>query len=587
MADERDEIRSRVDIVDLVSREVPLKQRGRHWTGLCPFHADKNPSFNVSPETGRFKCWSCQATGDIFDWVMRRQNVDFAEAIQILAKEAGITLKRGGGMPASTRQQYETAMDAGLAFFRENFVKSTTAQEYCAGRGLDAATLDLWEIGYAPDVGVALPNHLKKAGVSLAEAKTLFLVDGDQDTGYYGKFRSRLMFPIRDEKGTLVAFGGRILGDGHPKYINSSDTPLYRKSRVLYGMHRAREQMGRERRAVLVEGYLDVIACHRAGVATAVASLGTALAEDQAKLLKRWCDEVVILYDSDEAGQKAAARAVEILEAEKLRVRVALMPLGEDPDTLLRNAGPAAVQTAVTRGLSPTDYRMQALERRLTPDKDEFWSEAVTILSETTSEIEMTAHIDRLSPLLPGTRDSNLAKQTLLRMITRTRRKAKGGGNQGPERPTVQRENRVILGELKAAEIVVFRAFLSEELRKNGWMFARATNLFESGIAQRLSEAILAAFPLEPPTGKPAEWLAKLEDEGIRSALADLLYEWRGDALNGQVFEDSIIKLQKAMAQREFRRLRAAGLSWEEVSERIRELNPDPTDKPKDGDDLF
>jgi DNA primase len=587
LADERDEIRSRVDLVDLVRREIPLKQRGRHWTGLCPFHPDKNPSFSVSPETGRFKCWSCQAAGDIFDWVMKRRNVDFAEAIQILAKEAGVELKRGGGMPASTRQQYETAMDAALRFFKEQLARSDVAKAYCERRGLDQSTLDTWEIGYAPDVGEALPTHLRKSGISLAEAKTLFLVDGDQDTGYYSKFRGRLMFPIRDEKGALVAFGGRLLGDGHPKYINSSDTPLYRKSRVLYGMQRAREHMSRERRAVLVEGYLDVIACHRAGVGTALASLGTSLAEDHAKLLKRWCDEVVILYDSDEAGQKAAARGVEILEAEGLRVRVALMPQGEDPDTLLRHAGPGAVQSAVEKGLSPTDYRMQALERRLSPEQGEFWTEAATILAEESNPLGVLPHVDRLSGLFPGTRDLDAAKKALQRLISQARRAAQRKSADAPQRFAPRAEMRLVRGELKAAEIVIFRSFLSEELRMHGWMFSRATHLFESGMAQRISEAVKAVFPQEAPKGKPAEWLSKFGDEEIEAALSDLLYEWRGEGLNRQVFEDSIERLQKAMHRREFQKLKLSGASLEEIDARLRELNPDPTDKPKEADDLF
>ncbi|RYG41951.1 DNA primase, partial [bacterium] len=320
--DPRDEIRRRVDIVDLVGREVPLKKRGKNWLGLCPFHADKNPSFNVSPETGRYKCFACGAGGDVFTWVMERRNVDFPEALQLLAREANVILPERTG-PREPKVDHNSAMETALAYFREQFERSPLAREYVAGRGMDEATIKTWEMGYAPNVGEALAMYLKRAGISLAVAKEAFLVDEDAGGGYFDKFRGRLMFPIRDERGQLVAFGGRLLTTGHPKYINSGDTPIYRKSRVLYGLNRAREPLGKSRRAVLCEGYLDVIACHRAGVETAVASLGTALAEDQAKLLKRWSDEVVILYDSDDAGRKAALRATDVLVAAGLRVRVA------------------------------------------------------------------------------------------------------------------------------------------------------------------------------------------------------------------------------------------------------------------------
>lgn len=597
MADDREEIRSRVDIVDLVRREIPLKQTGKHWTGLCPFHADKNPSFNVSSESGRFRCWSCQATGDIFDWVMRRQNVDFSEAIQILARQAGITLNRGG-MPAVVRQNYDSAMEAALVFFRNELGKSSVAQDYCSGRGLSQEVLGQWQIGYAPDIGEALPTQLKRAGLSLSEAKTLFLVDEDAQGGYYSKFRRRLMFPIRDEKGKLVAFGGRLLGEGHPKYINSSDTPIYRKSRVLYGMDQAREAISKERQAVLVEGYLDVIACHQAGVKTAVASLGTASSEEHAKLLRRWCDQVVILYDSDTAGQKAAQRAVEILSAEGLRVRVALMPDGEDPDTLLRRAGPEAVRLSVGKGLSPTDYRMQALEKRLSPieNKEEFWQEAAEILASESRELEIVPHVDRLAGIYPGTRDVQFAKRAILSMIARTRKNLPGKQEPlGPRNPARVPVTNVIKSNLKSAEIVIFRAFIGLEFRRQAWMFARITNLFESGLARSISEAINRTFPATVPEGPMGDWLAKFQDAEVETALADLVYDTRADRLNEQFLIDSVKKLQEGLSRRKMRERVLAGAANKEregeelrlIDTMLRQMKPDLTENSVAPDDIY
>ncbi len=516
MADERDEIRSRIDIVELIGREIPLKQQGKTWKGLCPFHQDKNPSFTVSRQTGRYKCWSCGETGDIFNWVMKRQNVDFVDAMRTLAKEAGVTLSKvGPQVPPSVRQAQEAAMDSALEFFKEHLSKNTVAKEYCERRGLDQETLTTWEIGYAPDVGAALAGHLKKQGLSLLECKSLFLIDQDPQGGYYDKFRGRLMFPIRDEKGALVAFGGRLLGDGQPKYINSSDTSLYKKSKVLYGMNRARHTFGKERRAVLVEGYLDVIACHRAGVLSALASLGTALSEDHAKLLKRWVDEVVILYDSDAAGQKAADRAVGFLLPKGLSVRVALMPQGEDPDTLLRNAGPAAVQQSVETGFSPLDYKMQALELRLDPKtSEEFWNTAVQHLAGAPTEMELDRHLMRLAPQYPGFSDVLKSQNALRREVNKIRRSQRANPDHR-EAVVVPGSPRQLKSQLSTAEMVIFLAFLSTEYRTSGWMFSRAEHLFSSSLGVQISKAISSAFPSAAPEGEPAQWIHLIEDEEL------------------------------------------------------------------------
>lgn len=589
MTDERDLVRERIDIVDLVGREVSLKRTGKNYKGLCPFHQDRNPSFYVTPETGRYKCWSCGEAGDVFTWVMKRQNVDFPEALRILAKEAGVALQSRSSVPPSVRQAQEAAMDEALRFFREQFARSTLAQEYCAGRALDAATLDAWEIGYAPDVGEALAVHLKRKNFNLAECKSLFLVDQDSGGGYFDKFRGRLILPIRDERGQLVAFGGRILGQGHPKYINSGDTPLYRKSRVLYGMNRARERLSAERRAVLVEGYLDVIACHRAGVTGAVASLGTSLAEDHAKLLKRWCDEVVILYDSDEAGQKAAHRALKILESEGLKVRVALMPPGEDPDTLLRNSGPQAVQRAVEGGLTPVDFNIQALAQRLNPQQEEFWTELVAILAESPSEMELERHVVRFAPQYPGLRDSLQAQKALRQQIGKVRRQLRRRPNEG-ERPVVAVELPRMGQKLDSAEVVVFRAFLDERFRRQVFLFARKADLFTTDLAVRLSNAVAQAFPSSPPEGPPATWLHRVEPDELRQVLSDLPLDVRAANLSDAYVADAIGKLREMAGDRMLREAKLASTddqARQEYLMNLRRRKPDARAKPQDEEGLF
>jgi len=420
MAGEIDLVRARIDLVDLISQRVLLRRTGKNWKGLCPFHDDRNPSFTVSRETGRYKCWSCGAGGDAFTWVMETQKVDFPEALRILAQQAGVTLsERQAGDPGK-RTLYEQMMTSAVQFFRNALHRSSDALEYCKSRDLPEAVLDEWEVGYAPDVGEALAIHLQKAGFPLATGKELFLVDQDASGGYFDKFRGRLMFPIRDERGALVALGGRLLGDGVPKYVNSGDTPIFAKRRVLYGMHKAKDAIAKSRRAVLVEGYLDVIACHRAGVHEAVASLGTALGSDHAKLLRRWCEEVVILYDSDPAGQSAAQRAAEVLTDEGLRTRIALIPEGKDPDALLRQGGPAAVQRAASGGVTPLEHRLGQITAA--PTENDFWKAAIIALGEETNPLERGRQIVLIADRHPTLRDSEEAQRWLRRQVAAHRR---------------------------------------------------------------------------------------------------------------------------------------------------------------------
>jgi DNA primase len=572
LADERDEIRSRIDLVDLVSRHgIVLKRSGKNWTGLCPFHPDKNPSFNVSQGTQRYKCWSCNEGGDIFNWVMKTQNVDFVEALQILAKQAGVELKGRKQENAGQKQTQLAAMEEALAFFRTALEKSSEAKAYCDNRGLDAAVREKWEIGYAPDIGEALATHLKKKGFSLAECKSLFLVDQDPSGGYFDKFRGRIMFATRDERGQLVAYGGRVPGDGLPKYINSGDTPLYRKSKVLYGLYQAKEFVGKARKAVLVEGYIDVVACHRAGVQTAVASLGTSMSEDHAKLLKRWCEEVTILYDSDDAGQKAASRASEMLQAEGLRVRVALMPKGEDPDTLLRTAGAGAVQKAVEGGISPLDYKIQSIRHKLSPDAEEFWPEVAAALATAANPIEFDKHLVTLAGLYPGTKDPIQAQKSIRGMVAQFKR-----GHQSPTNGGSAPYKAVATSkpQLLAAESVIFKSLLGLEFRTRAWEALQEDDLLVTQTAMELAAAIQGVFIDGPPTEPPSQWLSQIEPESLREVLTFIDFQ---DHLivSDKFLEDSVNDLRKRRSKRELQHLKGGELDnkqLEEITARLRKL---------------
>ena len=574
MADERDEIRARISIVQLVGQRVPLKKAGKDFKGLCPFHDDKNPSFTVNDRTGTYRCWSCGEHGDIFNWVMKTQNVDFVEALSILAEQAGVTLaKRGKPVDKTERASQKSAMEDALAFFRDQLAKSTDARQYLDGRAIPRDVADQWELGYAPDVGDALAIHLKKKGHTLAECKTLFLVDQDAGGGYFDKFRGRLIFPIRDERGELVAFGGRLLGDGQPKYINSSDTPLYRKSRVLYGLFLARDGLNTSRRAVLTEGYLDVIACQRAGVTGAVASLGTALSEDHAKLLRRWSDEVVILYDSDPAGQKAAERAIEVLTAESVPVRIALMPAGDDPDTLLRTQGPAAVQRSVEQGQPPLDFKINRLLERGNPnDREGFWPAAIGILAAAPSEMELDRHLVRLAGLYPGSPNPLIAQKALRRDIAIERRRRRGMNVATPQHRSSVPVTRAV-SELWPAETTLFRAMIEEAHRAHAWAFLQEESLFQSNEGKALRSALVLAFADVAPEGEPKVWFHRVEPESFRDLLSRILDDPRLDRLTQPFVDDAAKRLREESESRQVAALRGTATSAE-ILKRLKQMKP-------------
>lgn len=554
MADEIDEIRSRIDIVDLVGQRVQLKKAGKNYQGLCPFHDDKRPSFTVNPQLQLYKCWSCQEGGDIFTWVMKTQNVEFPEAKEILAAAAGVTLSRRGSdrVSKSERALNLEIMEAALAFFREHLAKSPIAKDYLSNRGMDEGVADEWELGYAPDVGEALAIHLKKRGYSLSHCRTLFLVEEDSGGGYYDKFRGRLMFPIRDARGHLVAFGGRVLGDGLPKYINSSDTPLYRKSHVLYGLHKASTSGSKSkgRQAVLCEGYFDVIACHRAGVNGAVASLGTALSEPHADLLKRFSDEVIILYDADKAGQKAAATALETLKKAGMPAKVALMPSGDDPDTLLRRQGPAAVVEAVQQASLPTTFRLSQIVIAHPEKGQQFWADVVEALIQASDIPEIERHIERLVSQYAGVEDQLFVREKLREQVLARRRATKSSQSHPKPEAFVLKA-----AELASSEAAVVAALLTPGLRVLAHQALIQPNLFYSGAGSAFAAGYAAVYGTEPPHGEASVWIQNL-DQPMQDLVQQCASDPRFDSLSDRFVKDAVAQLVKRRDKSEIQRLK-------------------------------
>jgi DNA primase len=364
-----DEIRSRVDILEIVGQVVKLKRAGENWKGLCPFHTEKTPSFTVNPKRNIYHCFGCGVGGDAFGFLMRQDRVTFPEAVRALAERAGVTLPNAGTRAPEVDGKIEAlrrVMGLAAEFYTTSLWErgGEKARAYLEQRGVDSEVARRFGLGYAPESWNALLSALGRQGIGeelLVQAG--LILSRQNQPGFYDRFRGRLLFPIRDVQGRVVAFGGRALSGEEPKYLNSPETPLYVKGQVLYALDVAKGAMRERSRAILVEGYLDCLMAHQHGFGETVAALGTAFTTGQLGLLRRYADEVVALFDADAAGQKASTRLEEMMndvmdlqnlgwsvartggfeKAGHLPIRVALLPAGHDPDSLLRAEGAGAL----------------------------------------------------------------------------------------------------------------------------------------------------------------------------------------------------------------------------------------------------
>ncbi len=343
-------IRDRFDLVDLVGRHLTLKKSGRSFKGLCPFHEEKTPSFYVHPERRVFHCYGCGAGGDLFEFLMRHDNLTFREAAESAARTCGVEIPTtAGGDPGRSERLVAANQLAQDLYLSTLFApEGAAARDYLRGRGFDGETCRKYGIGFAPDRWDAVVKVLESARIPLRDGETAGLVSERQSGGHYDRLRGRVTFPIQDARGRVVGFGGRaIRADQEPKYLNTPETPLFRKRESFYGFPFALEAMRRQERAVVVEGYFDRLALERAGIEESVATCGTALGPDHARQLRRRTQEVLLVFDGDTAGQRAVESALEVLLPAGLRVRAVALPSGDDPDSFLEREGADALRALV------------------------------------------------------------------------------------------------------------------------------------------------------------------------------------------------------------------------------------------------
>ncbi len=399
-----EEIRYRCDIEDVIGTYVTLKRAGSNKHGVCPFHSEKTPSFTVFPATKSFYCFGCGAGGDVVTFIQKMENLDYVGALELLAARAGISIPqdtgKGYGKESLTRTRvYEMNLEA-AKFFRNCLFDPVLGREgmqYLAGqRQLSGAVIKRFGLGYAPNDFGMLHNHLRKKGFTDEELIAAFLCGKSQKTGRpFDMFRNRVIFPVIDTSGNIVAFGGRVLDDSKPKYLNSSDTPAFKKSKVLFGLNYAKNHCAEQ--LILCEGYMDVIAMHAAGFENAVATLGTAITSEHARLLTRYTKRVVINYDSDEAGQRAAYKAMQLLDEVGLEVRVLRLSGAKDADEYIRQYGADAFRKLLWESRTAFDYKMENVLARHNIEQSEgkirAARELATIIAATVSGVERELYI--------------------------------------------------------------------------------------------------------------------------------------------------------------------------------------------------
>ncbi|MDI9475504.1 MAG: DNA primase [Natronincolaceae bacterium] len=400
------EIKDANEIIDVISQYIQVKKVGSSYKALCPFHNEKTPSFIINQEKQIYKCFGCGEGGDVISFIMKMENLDFIESVKLLAGRANIEINRTESLENIKRRlkekslYYEINRKAGLYFYDNLTKQPNPALKYLSERGITSKTLTSFGLGYSMDSWDNLMLYLQKEGYNLDDIQKCGLIRSNKSDGYYDYFRNRIMFPIFNTKGDVTGFGGRVIDDSMPKYLNSPETLVFNKSNILYGLNFARKNI-RNGQIILVEGYMDVIALHQADFKNAVASLGTSLTEYQGRLLKKYCDEIIICFDGDEAGTKATMRNLDILSKVDCRFRIMVLPDDRDPDDFIKLYGRDEFQEHIDKSMSLIDYKIFLTKNKYPgntiEDRVGLAKEVSNIIKDIKSPVEREAYIEKIA----------------------------------------------------------------------------------------------------------------------------------------------------------------------------------------------
>ena len=558
-----EQIRQNNDVVEVIGSYFPLKRAGANFRALCPFHKEKTPSFNVNPSKQIWHCFGCGEGGNVFTFVMKYKNLDFLAAVRRLAERAGIKLEYEEHAADPGRDQKEqllTLHEVAANFFHHNLMKepsATVARDYLKKRKITAETAKKWRLGYSPDAWDGLIQHAaaKKFPAELLAAAGLAL-QRDRGDGYYDRFRGRLMFPICDEQGRAVGFSGRILTDAkdQPKYVNSPETPIFQKGRILFALDKAKRAILNEKYAIVCEGQLDTISCHEAGAENVVAPQGTALTEQHARILKRYAEEVVLMFDADTAGQNAIVRSAEPLWDAGVVIRVAVLPPGHDPDSFVKAFGAEKLKELVAKAPSFFLYLLDRLSQQHDPrterGKLQIARQMAEWLARIPTPILLATYAQQTAKRLDIGEDVLRKEVTKLTGSRRDRSSMAGGSDEADDTADFDEERprglpaeemllRTLLADERVLEMAAERldlAWLSNSLA--GQTIQEALRLYngrnwigpnsllnqpQSDQTSRLvSELLLNQQTVKQPEAAAADCLATLEQRWVKQRLGEV-----------------------------------------------------------------
>ena len=458
-----EEVRNGNDIVDVISQYVILKRSGRNFFGLCPFHKEKSPSFSVSPDKQIFHCFGCGVGGNVIHFVSRLEHLNFKETIELLAERANINLPKLDNFAedknAILKSKVYEVNEETAKFYHENLYKPTSkpAQEYIKKRKLDNKTLKAFRIGYSGTFD-ELYRHLKSKGFGEQEILASGLVNKNENGKYIDRYRRRVMFPIQDVRGKVIAFGGRVLDDSKPKYINSPENIVYSKGRNLFGLNVAKK--GDTKRIIIVEGYMDAISLYQRGITNVVASLGTALTEQQGRLLRNSCEQIIIGYDSDGAGQAATMRGLEILKNMGCDIRILQLYGAKDPDEFVVKYGPERFLKCVDSAISLVEFKVKILKQDLNlenvNDKIKFLNQIAKILADVDNNIEKEIYIHKIADEYKISKEAIYAEVNKLTYAKSKNEKVLEKPVSNYIRKEKQEENKIDEASLKREKMVIY-----------------------------------------------------------------------------------------------------------------------------------
>lgn len=552
-----DEVRQTNDIVDIISQYVHLKRSGRNFFGLCPFHNEKSPSFSVSPDKQIFHCFGCGVGGNVFTFLTKIEGINFIEAVQTLAERSNIQLptleNRGDSLKEELKAKVYKVNEFAANYYHENLYKpeSKIAQEYIKKRKLTNETLKSFQIGFSGKFN-ELYNALKKQGFEEREILESGLVNKNDNGKYIDRYRNRLMFPICDVRGRVIAFGGRVLDDSKPKYINSPENVVYSKGRHLFGLNVAKKSD--VKKILIVEGYMDVISLHQRGVKNVVASLGTAMTQQQGWLLRKSSEQIILSFDSDEAGLSAKMRALDILQNMGCDIRILQMEGAKDPDEYIIKYGSARFQSLIEKALSVVEFKVKILKRNLdlnnTNDKIKFLNEIAKLISKIDNTIEKEVYIERIAKSYNISKEAIYAEVNKLSYAT-----AKGQKILEKSKPVishkkveknkvseaiVKKENTILslllMGDLNVFQIIKqnikvedFKDSLNQQIAKKLYEEFEKGNSNINGILDNLEE--------EEQNRITMIMADDYEIKDVEKAIDDIIQSYEKEKLNERKFE--------------------------------------------------